>query len=109
MRKSHRGIEKQSLHELGICRTAPETGIVRNRALQRGRDAVAQHPEVRAEALDYEPDVLKVHGSNARQKGVEATHEPLASSRSHRGDEVAGQNPLLTSGATRFTGSIRDR
>ena len=36
---------------------------------------MAQRHHDRAEALDYEPS--KVHGSNARQKGVEATHEPL--------------------------------
>src|ERR1051326_448886 len=59
------------------CRTAPEMGMVRSRALQRGRGAVAQHPEVRAEALDYEPHEWKVHGPNARQKGVEDTHDPV--------------------------------
>ena len=62
-------------HEPRIYRTAPETGMVRSRALQRGRGAVPQCPEVRAEALYYEP--LKVHGPNARQKGVEATYEPV--------------------------------
>ena len=40
---------------------------------------------------------------------IPSTHEPLASSRSHRGNEVAGQNPVLTSGATRFLGAIRDK
>src|ERR1041385_1406679 len=65
------------LHEPRICRTAPETGMVRSRALQRGRGTVPPCPEVRAEALDYEPHVRKVQGPNARQKGVEATHEPV--------------------------------
>jgi hypothetical protein len=62
---------------------------------------MAQRHHDRAEALDYEPS--KVHGPNARQNGVEATHEPERSSGSHRGDEVDELNPLLTSGATRFT------
>src|ERR1051326_7965674 len=50
------------------CRTAPETGIVRSRALQRGRGTVPPCPQIRAEALDYEPHVRKVHGSNAQRK-----------------------------------------
>ena len=37
---------------------------------------MAQRHHDRAEALDYEPHVRKVHGPDARQKGVEATHEP---------------------------------
>src|ERR1051326_7343889 len=59
--------------------------MVRSRALQRGRGAVAQHPEVRAEALYYEPYVRKVHDPNARQKGVEAT--ALQTRGSWRGEE----------------------
>src|ERR1051326_2732438 len=45
-----------------------------------------------------------------RRNGMRSpTHEPLASNRSHRGDEVAGQNPIVTPGATRFLGAIRDQ
>jgi hypothetical protein len=41
----------------GIVEQHPGTGMVRSRALQRGRGAVPPCPEVRAEALDYEPHV----------------------------------------------------
>src|ERR1051326_3399056 len=44
-------------HEPRICRTVLETVMARSRALQRGRGTVPPCPEVRAEALYYEPHV----------------------------------------------------
>jgi hypothetical protein len=46
--------------------------MVRSRALQRGLPGMAERHHVRAEVLYYELHARKVHGPNARQKGVEA-------------------------------------
>ena|ERR1051326_245095 len=102
--------------------------MVRSRALQRGHGAVAQHPEVRAEALDYEPHFQRFMAPMPNENGVEATHKPVdtgsplililspeAGERKYRSPTATLECALLSPPGRgwvrgiRFMGSIRDK